>query len=697
MKKWKVFLCFLFILIFTTPTGIIANSSNNITVSIDGRNQSVRQVPVIMDGQAINLDIPSFINQGTTFVPIRFVAERYGAEVDWDQKTKTATITSRDQEIKLTIDTQDVFINEEKVILDGMWIPKLVTFNAEGSDTDSRTMVPLRFISETLGHEVGYDESKRVPFINTVDNEDKNEDLAEITNIVVDEGSTNKPKLTIEGTQELNYSTLSLENPSRLVIDIEDAVLNLDDNISFEDGIGKINVNKGPIDWISVSQFSSEPDVVRVVLNLTEKADFDIVSANDGKSLNLFFINRVEKIRKEEIDGEEAIVIHNTDEVEIKTMKLTDPERIVIDLLDSSLEGGEYFDYNYDLGFIKGIRVSQFVPDNLYKPNDRIVRMVLDVKDGILDPEFRIDTYDNNIVIIPETKLDEAIKYSMKGTDREISISTEEETYYDVEYYEEDNTMTISIPSENVDLKEGFLEIKDGLINDIKVVELRNTTKIVLTFRRGVEYTVLSNEKDDNITLNFKRSEEVKPSDKIIVIDAGHGGHDPGAVPNGVREKDINLAVSLKLNEALLDKGYGTIMTRDDDTFVDLYERPEIANRNQADIFISIHSNSMLNSDISGIQVLYCPAFDSELKEKDNYPLSDLLMDELVKGTGANNKGIIKRPRLVVLRETAMPASLIELGFLSNPEEAKLLQDENYQEILVESIVKGIEKYFEIY
>ncbi len=80
-------------------------------------------------------------------------------------------------------------------------------------------------------------------------------------------------------------------------------------------------------------------------------------------------------------------------------------------------------EYNHSIGFIEKVRVSQFEPDNNYKSNDRIVRVVLDVKNGISDPNIKIDTYDNRIVIIPETSIWETINYSLKGKDRIISIN----------------------------------------------------------------------------------------------------------------------------------------------------------------------------------------------------------------------------------------------------------------------------------
>ncbi|NLY66408.1 MAG: AMIN domain-containing protein [Tissierellia bacterium] len=701
MKKWKVFLSLVFIFAFITSSVSMAQDyfSTFITVRYDGKNQQVRAVPVILDGQAVQFDVPSFIKNGATFVPIRFVTEKYGAEVTWDQKTKTATIINGNFEMALTIGSNQVYINGQRKTIDSSWIPKLVTFNYGTSKADSRTMVPLRLISETLGYEVGYDEESKLPFINT--KTDKGEDEDRNTNKVVDvavvEGSTQVPKVVISGTSEIKFSTLTLENPSRLVIDIEDAVLDIRDNISFKDGVGRINVDRGPIDSISISQFSKNPDITRVVLNLSEEADFDIVSKDDGKAITIHPVNRVKGIERDIVDGKEAIVINSSKKAEIRTMKLTNPTRMVIDLLDSSLEGGDYFNYDYNIGFVKRVRVSQFVPDNLYNPNDRIVRIVLDIADGVFNPEANIISHDDQIIIIPETSLQEVIEYRREGKEGLIGIKAEERTEYDVVYIENRRTMIVEVPAENLDIKEGYLNISDGLVNDITVTREDDYYRFEITFRRGIEYDILSRDKTRNIYIRVRRTEEIKPSDRIIVIDPGHGGQDPGAVQNGVREKDINLAVSLKLDEALRSKGYNTVLTRDSDTSVGLYDRPEIANSLQADLFISIHSNSNPNSSVQGIQVMYYSQDKARVPKEQTEDLAKIMMDEITKGTGAPNRGLLPRTNYVVVRDTEMPAVLIEIGFLTNKEEVAKLQDEAYQYLLVESIINGIERYFEKY
>ncbi|AZO95291.1 N-acetylmuramoyl-L-alanine amidase [Halocella sp. SP3-1] len=174
-----------------------------------------------------------------------------------------------------------------------------------------------------------------------------------------------------------------------------------------------------------------------------------------------------------------------------------------------------------------------------------------------------------------------------------------------------------------------------------------------------------------------------------ICIDAGHGGKDPGAVSDGVQEKNINLKIALKLSTKLIGAGYKIIMTRDDDVFVPLYERARLANKKNADVFVSIHNNAAGNSAAAGTETLYYPG--SVQGEK----LAGLVQKELIRKLQRADRGIKERKELVVLSSTAMPAVLVECSFLTNPVERKLLQDEGFQLLAAESIVDGIEKYFQ--
>lgn len=683
-----------------------AASDKKIQISMNGGNVSVTQVSVMMDGQTIDTGTPSFVLTDRTLVPVRFVAENYGAKVDWEQSTKTTTIIHGNKEIKLTIDSSIATVNGEKKTLDKNSIPRLVTFE----NKDIKTMVPLSFLAEMLGYEVGWDEINKLPFINsnkdvaaiqpdentTTVNPSEKTKPSIINNIYMDKGSTDKNKLIVNSNNNLEYETILLSDNNKLVIDIKDSKLVLKDTL---DTPGTISVNDKIIDKVEYSQFSYDPNITRVVITLKNQAKHSIVPTKDGTGMIVSFeSNMIKGMTHEIIDGRDALVVQGAGNAKMNIMKLKNPERLVIDLLDSTLEGTTFVNYNYDFGFIKGVRVSQFSADNNYSSSDQIVRMVLDIKDGISDPNIKIDTYDDKIVIYPEKSFWENISYVVEGADRLFTINNLAETNYSVDFDAATKKIEITIPTEKVELNEGLVVIKDGLVDEIEVIKDEIETKLFIKFRRSIDYTLLSNEIDSKISLLIKRDENITPKDRLIIVDAGHGGKDPGATSvTKKREKDLNLSISLKLNDKLQSLGYNTLMTRDTDEFIDLYERARIANDNYADIFVSIHGNAHNNKSIAGIQVLYCPATQSEKKEIDQHPFAKVIMDELLKGTGAVDKGIIQRPGLVVLRETKMPAVLVEVGFLSNAAEEKLVFNEDYQYKIIESIIRGIEKYFEMY
>lgn len=181
----------------------------------------------------------------------------------------------------------------------------------------------------------------------------------------------------------------------------------------------------------------------------------------------------------------------------------------------------------------------------------------------------------------------------------------------------------------------------------------------------------------------------------IIVIDAGHGGKDPGTIGvNQSFEKDINLDISKKLYKKLGSMGYKVILTRDRDEYVDNQKRVELANRKNAKLFVSIHCNALENDNSTrGIQVLYYPNEKSKEKNLDNESLAKTTLDRISKVTGAKNRGIVAREDLLVLNQTNMPAIIVECGFLSNEDEASLLITDEYQNKIVDGIVDVLEDY----
>lgn len=190
--------------------------------------------------------------------------------------------------------------------------------------------------------------------------------------------------------------------------------------------------------------------------------------------------------------------------------------------------------------------------------------------------------------------------------------------------------------------------------------------------------------------------ENFSASDKVIVLDAGHGGSDNGAVgPNGLKEKDVSLGVALKAEKILKNQGMKVVMTRrtdidvaspDASNSVELQARVDVTPP-QSDIFISIHCNAFTNPNSHGMETFYSNANPGGEK------LARLLNEELAKYGKLFNRGT-KAANFYVIKRAKCPASLIELGFITNPAEEELLGDEHYQNILAGAIANAVNRFF---
>jgi len=187
-----------------------------------------------------------------------------------------------------------------------------------------------------------------------------------------------------------------------------------------------------------------------------------------------------------------------------------------------------------------------------------------------------------------------------------------------------------------------------------------------------------------------------------IADDAGHGGSDPGAVDDLEKrlgddeiyedeiyseESDINLRAAKIFKEKAEQRGHEVIMTRNEDKYVKLHSRSNIANKHNVDVFVSFHCNAVNNGGVSGIETLYWH------KSKVSPELARCVQKELVKVSDSPDRGIKPRDNVHVLKATNMAAVLVELGFITNNKEEKLLSEDEYLHLLTEAVLKGVENY----
>jgi len=254
-------------------------------------------------------------------------------------------------------------------------------------------------------------------------------------------------------------------------------------------------------------------------------------------------------------------------------------------------------------------------------------------------------------------------------------------------------------------------------------VKYKNGTVIVpLDFKEKVIDRLIASPEQ----VNLYRMNKVN----TIILDAGHGGKDPGAIgPSGVQEKDIVLDITKKLRKILEHKGYKVVMTRDKDEFITLKDRTVIASSVKADLFVSVHANAHDKKSVNGVEVYSLRDLDVfekneaqrqenhdvlfshlQMKKNDeelNHILSDMLYDykqaesiSLAANTSQKVSQFLdakvlgqKSSHFFVLRNTLIPAVLVEVGYLTNPKEEKLLKTEAYRQKVAYAISRSIFDY----
>ena len=237
------------------------------------------------------------------------------------------------------------------------------------------------------------------------------------------------------------------------------------------------------------------------------------------------------------------------------------------------------------------------------------------------------------------------------------------------------------------------------LYKDTKVERVLIPAKEVCDYL-GINYSY--DEKNSIVTVSNKEtvkndstsSSKVKKRSgkaKIVVLDAGHGGADTGAIGNGLKEKDLTLQI-VKAAKTYFDKdpNFKVYYTRLTDKTLTLLSRSEFANQLNADVFVSIHINSFVSTS-EGTETLYNPNRPNKKNDLTSYQLASIMQAKIRAATGFPNRGLVQRTGLSVLNHTTMPACLDEFGFITNPSEAKSMSQntQKYGKAVYEAIVQA--------
>jgi N-acetylmuramoyl-L-alanine amidase len=251
---------------------------------------------------------------------------------------------------------------------------------------------------------------------------------------------------------------------------------------------------------------------------------------------------------------------------------------------------------------------------------------------------------------------------------------------------------TYSTTSNQLKITQGITDVEAPSFNvlGIKTVAISNTSgnekSIILTFEPGYTFTIR----------NFSNKVVIKvlPTGilgKKIIVDAGHGGDDTGAIgPKGLKEKEANLGTALFLKDELEKAGAIVTLTRSNDTFLELWERTDIANLSNADAFISIHSDSFSTTSIGTTTYFNTSVNFNGPRSR---ALGECIQKTLYTSLNTYNRGV-KEQDFYVNRMNELPSILVELAFISNPKEEALLDSDTFRQKAAIGIRKGLEQYF---
>lgn len=618
-------------------------------------------------------DLP-LIKDNITYIPLRHFGEGLGYKVTWAASSNTMELKSDSGSAKVVIGSDTAVVNGKNIKIS----PAAVLYNG-------RAYVPVSFIEGNFEYDVKYDKTKKIASIDKrkpvqVLPDKKDEDTivygkARIQDVIYDDNG-GFPQLNIVADNPVKYKSITMFNPDRRIIDIENSTLATE----FETK----EIGKGGITRVRVSQFSVNPNIVRVVVDLEDEQACMVVQTNDKKSISLIYANIINPVSFMRENGKDVLLIRGTQDNDTNVFQLENPNRLVVDVQKAVLKEQQSVETKTD--FVKSIRTGQ--------ADVGVARVVLDLEP---DMYYEVKNEASLTKVYVSNMPFNFVDYKKYYNSASIKLSVGTQVEYQPIIDEASRTLKVLIPGD-LDVEQKIYTINDNLMQQIEVTKETHGDKIytVAAFKMKpmVDFELLSPALTKLVNIRFMH--KVERLDQLtVLIDPGHGGKDPGAIAidKSINEKTLNLDVAKRLNRILKELGFNTMLTRTDDRYVDLASRSGMANNNYVDFFMSIHFNAFMSS-AKGIETLYYPNETTDEYPIDNKEMASIFHNEITDALKRPSRGITPRPGLHVLNKTKMPAILAELGFITNREELAEIKKDDYREMAARALAASIVKYF---
>lgn len=678
-SKWKrLLLTTMAVGMLSSVTAFAANVSMNL--QYNGRNHTYNapEIKVKIDGKTMTpKDMPAVSIDGRTMLPMRQIAQELGCEVVWNEAAQQVYVVNDDYTLVFTINNKTGQQNGKNFSMD---VPPMIV--------NDRTMLPVRALATALDLNITWDDATR-----TVNIAEKKAAQPSVPSTPSVPTTPAAPSITLNKVNVPASKTagqvFSIQANGKIT-DWEEVIVANDkivlDFYGAKSGLAsKITAtNSSIVSAVRTAQHTAEDGTTytRVVLDLSAKKKYEVTESADGTKVIVTFDKvTVEDISCKHKNDRDIIEIEGDGALGANVFTLSDPTRIVVDIPNVESELDDSLNVK-DLEYVFDGRSGMFT--------DTTLRLVFEVGDLT---EYSYSEDDNGGTL---TIFRSSLQHMTYNGAKDVLYLDKEDSFKAGSVKLEDHYLNgyfdVTLPKDLSDVYgEGTYAIGDDVIESIEV--FTKDGKTTLRFRQNRISCYSITEEKDRYVIHVKNPQDVY--DKVLLLDAGHGGKDPGASGNGLVEKSLNLTMLQKVN-AELDKDIKVYLTRNGDTYPDNASRARNASQ-VADAMVSIHMNSSTNALVNGTETLYKNHANDTGATLTSKQLAQLIQNHIIDATGNNNRGIVHRTDLLILNSTTVPAVIVETAFLSNAGDALKLSQESYQDLVAEAIADAIEEAFDNY
>ena len=630
---------------------------------------AAKEVKIEIDGKAmVPKDMPAVIIDGRTMLPMRQIAQELGCEVNWNEAAKQIYVMRGSDIIVFTVDSKTGYENGKEFTMD---VPATIV--------NDRTMLPVRALADALHLNIKWDDPNRIVSIQSGDTVVKDEPKAPesgqtttgtLTGIQTPSAKDADQTFTIQADGPMGRYEKTFVDDQKIVLDFYGAKSSLPGEIT--------KTNSDIVTGIRTATHENNGDsFTRVVFDLSGKKDYEVTQSADKKNITISFgKTTVDKISAVHSQNKDIITIGGTGSFGASVAMTADPQKIIVTIPNCQSNLSDKIN-TADLQYVLEGKVDT--------SKGNTVELVLAVED-LVQYSYREETQNLILEIYPTTLKN--MRYDKNANvlylDKKEKIDTGSVKFED---HYLDGYFDVTLPGDyESDYGYGTYDVKGTVVENIEVSTKGGNTTFRFKQNRISAYEVT--DEGDSYAIRVKNPKEVY--DKVLLLDAGHGGKDPGTSGNGMQEKNLNLTIAQKIAQKLQGSGIKVYMTRDSDVYPENSTRAKTAN-DIADLMVSIHMNSGPET-ANGTETLYQVHTNDNGARLTSKQLAEILQGKVVSATGNTNRGAKLWTDVLILNRTTVPAVIVEVIFITNTGDALKISNPAYQDQVAQAIADGIQE-----